>query len=97
MRQKCLKASLALAGMTLVSAAASVHAASAPCPDPGAICNIQCYNSPYCSIWRACWVTESGIGSAVPSITVGRHATRGWTDAVVNGVRIVTTTPFQES
>jgi hypothetical protein len=66
MRQKCLKASLALAGMTLVSAAASVHAASAPCPDPGAICNIQCYNSPYCSIWRACWVTESGIGVCSP-------------------------------
>ena len=66
MRQKCLKALLALAGMTLASAASSVHAASAPCPDPGAICNIQCYNSPYCSIWRACWVTESGIGVCNP-------------------------------
>jgi hypothetical protein len=57
--RKCLKALLA-------SAAASVRAASAPCPDPGAICNIQCYNSPYCSIWRACWVTASGIGVCSP-------------------------------
>jgi hypothetical protein len=57
--RNCLKALLA-------SAAAGVRAASAPCPDPGAICNIQCYNSPYCSIWRACWVTESGIGVCSP-------------------------------
>jgi hypothetical protein len=38
----------------------AAHAAS-PCPDPGAPCSIQCYDA-YCSVWRACWVTESGTG-----------------------------------
>jgi hypothetical protein len=28
---------------------------------------------------------KAASGSAVPSITVGRHATRGWTDAVLDG------------
>jgi hypothetical protein len=39
----------------------AAHAAASPCPDPGAVCSIQCYDA-YCSVWRACWVTESGIG-----------------------------------
>jgi hypothetical protein len=71
MQQKCLKVSLVSAGMTLASAFGSVHAANAPCPDPAAICSIQCYTSPYCSIWRACWTTESGIGVCSP-IRYGR-------------------------
>ena len=45
---------------------APTHAASAPCPDPGAVCNVQCYDYPYCTIWRACWITETGIGVCSP-------------------------------
>jgi hypothetical protein len=44
------------AGVALATTVSSVNAATAPCPDPGAICNIQCYNAPYCTVRRACWV-----------------------------------------
>jgi hypothetical protein len=45
----------------------AAHAAAAwsPCPDPGAVCTVQCYDA-YCSIWRVCWVTETGIGVCNP-------------------------------
>jgi hypothetical protein len=43
------------------AASTTAHAATSPCPDPGAPCSIQCYDA-YCSVWRACWVTESGLG-----------------------------------
>jgi hypothetical protein len=66
MGQSCLRASLITCVIALAATVSSVHAATAPCPDPGAICNIQCYNSPYCTVWRACWVTESGIGVCSP-------------------------------
>ena len=42
-------------------ASTTAHAAASPCPDPGAPCSIQCYDAS-CSVWRACWVTDSGIG-----------------------------------
>jgi hypothetical protein len=66
MGQTSLRASLVTVGIALGTALSNVHAATMPCPDPGATCNIQCYNVPYCSIWRACWVTESGIGVCSP-------------------------------
>jgi hypothetical protein len=50
-------------GVTILPTHAA--AASSPCPDPGAVCNVQCYDS-YCSIWRACWITETGIGVCSP-------------------------------
>jgi hypothetical protein len=50
-------------GVTIVPTHAA--AAPSPCPDPGAACNVQCYDS-YCSIWRACWITETGIGVCSP-------------------------------
>jgi hypothetical protein len=54
----------------------AAHAATSACPDPGAVCNIQCYDA-YCSVWRACWVTESGIGVCSPRAAAGRaSATR---------------------
>jgi hypothetical protein len=66
MGQTCLRVSLMAAGIALATTVSSVNAATAPCPDPGAICNIQCYNAPYCTVWRACWITESGIGVCNP-------------------------------
>jgi hypothetical protein len=48
-------------GVTIVPTHAA--AASSPCPDPGAVCNVQCCD---CSIWRACWITETGIGVCSP-------------------------------
>jgi hypothetical protein len=44
-----------------VGASATAARAASPCPDPGAPCSIQCYDT-YCSVWRACWVTETGLG-----------------------------------
>jgi hypothetical protein len=58
MHQMSLRVLLIAIG--LGASATTAHAAS-PCPDPGAVCNIQCYDA-YCSVWRACWVTETGIG-----------------------------------
>jgi hypothetical protein len=46
MGQTCLRASLIACVIALAATVSSVHAATPPCPDPGAICNIQCYNSP---------------------------------------------------
>jgi hypothetical protein len=60
MGQTALRALLIAAGIGLGAGATTAHAAS-PCPDPGAVCNIQCYDA-YCSVWRACWVTETGLG-----------------------------------
>jgi hypothetical protein len=59
MRQASLRALLIAVG--LGASATAAHAAASPCPDPGAVCSIQCYDA-YCSVWRACWVTETGIG-----------------------------------
>jgi hypothetical protein len=59
MRQASLRALLMAVG--LGASATAAHAAGSPCPDPGAVCNVQCYDA-YCSVWRACWVTETGIG-----------------------------------
>jgi hypothetical protein len=59
MRQASLRALLIAIG--LGASATTVHAAASPCPDPNSVCNIQCYDA-YCSVWRACWVTETGIG-----------------------------------
>jgi hypothetical protein len=61
MRQTALRALLIAIGL---GASSTAHAAS-PCPDPGAVCSVQCYDA-YCSVWRACWVTETGIGVCGP-------------------------------
>jgi hypothetical protein len=61
MGQTTLRALLTAVALALVASATTAHAASSPCPDPGAVCSIQCYDA-YCSVWRACWVTETGIG-----------------------------------
>ena len=53
-----------LAFIALGATVAPSHAAL--CPDPGAVCSIQCYDYPYCTVWRACWITESGIGVCSP-------------------------------
>jgi hypothetical protein len=60
MGQTALGALLTAITIGLAASTTTAHAAS-PCPDPGAVCSIQCYDA-YCSVWRACWVTESGIG-----------------------------------
>ncbi len=59
-------------------AIASTHeaAAASPCPDPGAVCSVQCYDSS-CSVWRACWITESGIGVCSPVRYSRASDTRG--------------------
>ena len=60
MGQKTARALLIAIAIGSSASATTAHAAS-PCPDPGTVCSIQCYDA-YCSVWRACWVTESGIG-----------------------------------
>jgi hypothetical protein len=82
--QKCRKALLALAGMILASAAASVRAASAPCPIQGQYAIFSATIPLIAAFGGHAGSRKAASGSAVPSITVGRHATRGWTDAVVN-------------
>jgi hypothetical protein len=52
--------------MFVALGATVLPAASASCPDPGAVCSVQCYDYPYCTVWRACWITESGIGVCSP-------------------------------
>jgi hypothetical protein len=81
MRQKGLKASLALAGMTLVSAAASVLR-----PARRALIHAQYAIFSATIPLIAAFGEHAGSrkvasGSAVLSITVGRHFIRGWTDA----------------
>jgi hypothetical protein len=61
MGQTTLGALLTAMTIGLAASTTTAHAATSPCPDPGAVCSIQCYDA-YCSVWRACWVTESGIG-----------------------------------
>jgi hypothetical protein len=56
-----LRALLIATAIALGASVTTAHAAASPCPDPGAPCSIQCYDA-YCSVWRACWVTESGLG-----------------------------------
>jgi hypothetical protein len=65
MRRTTLRALLTIAGIGLGASATTARAAASPCPDPGAVCNVQCYGT-YCSVWRACWVTETGIGVCSP-------------------------------
>ncbi len=61
MGQKTAWALLIALGIASTVNATTAHAATSPCPDPGTVCSIQCYDA-YCSVWRACWVTDSGIG-----------------------------------
>jgi hypothetical protein len=65
MGQMSLRVLLIAACIGLGASVTTAHAAASPCPDPGAVCNIQCYDA-YCSVWRACWVTETGIGVCSP-------------------------------
>jgi hypothetical protein len=74
MGQMSLRALVIAAGIGLAASATTAHAAEPACPDPSAVCNIQCYDS-YCSVWRACWVTESGIGVCSP-VRYGRARIR---------------------
>jgi hypothetical protein len=61
MGETALRTLLIAAAIGLGASATAAHAAGSPCADPGAVCSIQCYDA-YCSVWRACWVTETGIG-----------------------------------
>jgi hypothetical protein len=61
MGQKTARALLIAVGIASSASATTTYAAASPCPDPGTVCSIQCYDA-YCSVWRACWVTESGTG-----------------------------------
>ena len=65
MGQMSLRALLIAAGVGWGAGATTAHAAASACPDPGAVCNVQCYDAS-CSVWRACWVTETGIGVCSP-------------------------------